>query len=163
MKHLHARRIPYKADKTEADYLGPILHGNRKIILEFKKLLNEFTSITGKGNELSKEAVKGIFCLNNPESKKYIVEKLIKEYPEKESKIVSIIDQLEPFITAEYPLIKSLLDKQVTGQWPYPDRKVVERLIFKELMQFSIENKYTDNFRFDGNGAIVDLDQEFRT
>lgn len=158
MKHLHARRIPYKADKTEADYLGPILHGNRKIILEFKKLIDELTSIIGKGNELSKEAVKGIFCLNNPESKKYIVEKLTKEYPEKESKIVNIIEQLEPFITAEYPLIKSLLDKQVTGQWPYPDRKVVERLIFKELMQFSIENKYTDNFRFNGEGNIIDLD-----
>lgn len=158
MKHLHARRIPYKADKPEADYLGPMLHGNRKITLEFKKLIDELTSIIGKGNELSKEAVKGIFCLNNPESKKYIVEKLTKEYPEKGKKIVSIIDQLEPFITAEYPLIKEIIDKQVKDKWPYLDKNVVERLIFKELMQFSIENKYTDNFRFNGEGNIIDLD-----
>lgn len=158
MKHLHARRIPYKADKPEADYLGPMLHGNRKITLEFKKLIDELTSIIGKGNELSKEAVKGIFCLDNPEAKKYIVEKLTKEYPGKESKIVSITNQLEPFINDEHPLIKNLLDKQVTGKWPYPDRSVVERLIFKELIQFSIENKYTDNFKFDCESAIVDLD-----
>ena len=158
MKHLHARRIPYKADKTEADYLGPMLHGNRKITLEFKKLLDEFASIIGRGNELSKEAVKSIFCLNNPESKKYIVEKLTKEYPEKENKILSIIDRLEPFITGEHPLIKNILDKEPISQWPYPDRSVVERLIFKELIQFSIENKYTDNFKFDCEGAIVDLD-----
>jgi hypothetical protein len=158
MKHLHARRIPYKADKTEADYLGPMLHGNRKITLEFKKLLDELTSIIGKGNELSKEAVKGIFCLDNPEAKKYIVEKLTKEYPVKESKIVSIINQLEPFIIAEYPLIKEIIDKQVKDKRPYLDKNVVERLIFKELIQFSIENKYTDNFRFEGSGAIVDLD-----
>jgi hypothetical protein len=144
--------------KTEEERLGPMLHGNRKITLEFKKLLDELTSIIGKGNTLSKEAVKGIFCLDNHQAKKYIVEKLIKEYPEKEVKIVSIINQLEPFITAEYPLIKEIIDKQVKDKWPYLDKNVVERLIFNELIQVSIENKYTDNFRFDGNGTIVDLD-----
>lgn len=158
MKHLHARRIPYKADKTETDYLGPMLHGNRKITLEFKKLLDELTSIIGKGNEVSKEAVKGIFCLNNPEAKKYIVEKLTKEYPEKENKILSIIDRLEPFITGEHPLIKNILDKEPISQWPYPGEKIAGICIFDELIQFVIENKYTDNFRFNGEGNIIDLD-----
>ena len=143
--------------KTEEDYLGPMLHGNRKITLEFKKLLTELTSIIGKGNELSKEAVKGIFCLDNPEAKKYIVEKLTKEYPEKENKIVSIINQLEPFITAEYPLIKEIIDKETIT--PYRDRQSIKKMLIKEeLKEFTIENKYTDNFRFDGDGSIVDLD-----
>lgn len=157
MKFSHKLR-GYDPKLTKEEQLGPMLHGNRKITLEFKKLLNELTSIIGKGNELSKEVVKGIFCLENSESKKYIVEKLIEEYPEKEDKIIKILNQLEPFIKIEHPLIKKLLDKQVTGEWPYPNRSVVEKIIFKELIEFTIENKYTDNFRFNGNGEIVDLD-----
>ena len=143
--------------KTKEELLGPTLHGNRKITLEFKKLLDELTSIIGKGNDLSKESVKGIFCLENPEAKKYIVEKLIKEYPEKGKKIVSIIDQLEPFITAEYPLIKEILDKEtITTYRNGPSVKKI--LINEELREFAIENKYTNNFRFDGDGNIIDLD-----
>lgn len=156
MKFPHKLR-GYDPKLTKEEQLGPMLHGNRKITLEFKKLLDELMSILGKGNELSKEAVKGIFCLDNPEAKKYIVEKLIKEYPGKESKIVSIINKLELFITAEYPLIKEIIDKETIT--PYRDRQSIKKmLINEELKEFTIENKYTDNFRFNGNGEIVDLD-----
>jgi len=154
MKHLHARRIPYKADKTEADYLGPIVYNNRKVRNEFKKLLDKLDSLLGKENDFSKQTIKNIFCLENPGAKKYIIDNLIKEYPEKGKKIIEIINQFELFIKGEHPVIKDLLDKQEKDKWPY----IKKDDIFYDLKNFVIENKYTNNFGFDATGHLIDLD-----
>jgi hypothetical protein len=142
---------------TKEQQLGPTLHGNRKITLEFKKVLDELTSIIGKGNEFSKEIVKRIFCLDNPEAKKDIIEELIKQHPEKENKIVNIINKLEPFMTSEHSLIKEITDKETTDTYRN-GHAIKKMLINEELIEFVIKNKYTDNFRFNFQGEIVDLD-----
>jgi hypothetical protein len=154
MRNLNPRRIPYQPDKTEADRLGPIVYNNRKVRNEFKKLLDKLNSLLGKENDFSKQTIKNIFCLKNPESKKYIIDNLIKEYPEKGTKIIEIIDQFELFITGEHPVIKDLLDKQEKGKWPC----ITKTNIFFDLKNFVIENKYTSNFSFNHEGVIVDLD-----
>lgn len=153
MKFPHKLR-GYEPILTEAERLGPIVYNSRKVRNEFKKLLDQFNSLLGKENDFSKQTIKNIFCLENPGAKEYIIDNLIKEYPEKEKKIIEIINKFELFIKGEHPVIKDLLDKQEKDKWPY----IKKDDIFYDLKNFVIENKYTNNFGFDAIGYLIDLD-----